>query len=305
MLRSTLACLATMFLLSVPTTGRAEVVSFDEYPPSNDVSAFLSDEYSDMGMYFFRAGAVWGGMSTGDPGGWGLEGTLGSAFLGMQGRQRNIEMLFDWPIAGLSFDMARSEPGSDAAMIVYGYRGGELVDRVTVRFPAAVNEWVRVEMSEAVEVDYVVAVALISVPYGVDRLSWSGPLGDVADEMPVAIDVRPESEDNPVQVGSRGVLPVVLFGSVDLDVESVDPDTLGFGPLAAPLAHRNGPHAMDHDGDGLLDWVMHFRIEDTGIGTDAVEACVVGETWDGMPVVGCDAVMPVGGSEEGAARGRR
>ena len=304
MLRSALACLATAFLLSIPAAGRAEVVSFDELPPTNDASAFLSDEYSDLGVYFFRAGAVWGGMSMGDPGGWGLEGTLGSAFLGMENRRRNLEMLFDWPVSGVSFDMARSQPGSDAAMLVYGYRDGEVVDRVSVPFPGAANEWVRVQMSDSVEVDYVVAVALISVPYGIDRLSWSGPLGDGPSEIEVAIDVRPEGEDNPVQVGSYGVLPVVLFGSEEFDVESVDPDTLGFGPLGAALAHANGPHAVDHDGDGHGDWVMHFRIDETGIEMGDVEACLVGETWDGMPVVGCDAVTPVGASKERPARSR-
>ena len=106
--------------------------------------------------------------------------------------------------------------------------------------------------------------------------------------------LRPDSEKNPIKLGSRGVVPVVLYGEVDFAVEDVDVDTLAFGPDASSIAHRNGPHFDDIDGDGLLDMILHHRIADTGLTAYDVEACLNGQTIDGASFEGCDDVTPVG-----------
>lgn len=286
-----LPCLLGLSLVGAPGAAPGEQVSFDEYTPMNDPGHELGEEYAHLGLHFFQAGSIWGGMSAGDPGGWGLEGTLGPAFMGFPGPSFNLVMLFDAPVASLGFDMARARPGPPGSMRFSGYRDGQLVEEQVVPFPDTVGEWTLVEMSQAV--DILVGVARDSGPYGVDRLTWSGAQGDEPLEMPVEIDILPGSDDNPIRLGRRGVLPVVLYGSESFDVESVDPATLGFGPGAAPLAHK-APHATDHDGDGWLDWILHHRVEQAGLAAEDAEACLVGETWEGDLVVGCDLVTPVG-----------
>lgn len=289
---SALSVLLLAIALAAPGAARAERVSFDELTPANDSSQALRDEYAHLGLHFVQSGATWGGMSAGDPGGWGLEGTLGPAFMGLDGPVYNLLLRFDWPVSALSFDMARSEPGPSGAMLVFGYRGGVFVESVTVPFPDAVDAWVSVELNQ--DVDIVVGLSRIGVPYGIDHLRWAGPLGDADQEIPVAIDILPGSERNPIQVGRRGVLPVVLFGAEDFDVNSVDPSTLRFGPGEAPLAHESGPHPGDHDGDGYEDWTIHHRVEKSGLSPADEEVCLVGETWEGVVIVGCDLVTPVG-----------
>ena len=47
------------------------------------------------------------------------------------------------------------------------------------------------------------------------------------------------------------------------------------------------------NGDGLTDLVSHYRTQETGIGVvfGQTEACVTGETLDGVPFEDCDTIL--------------
>ncbi len=73
-------------------------------------------------------------------------------------------------------------------------------------------------------------------------------------------------------------------------------NTLAFGPHEAPpafdltipwvflISHR------DVNGDGNKDLLSHYENEETGIAMGDTEACLTGETLDGTPFEGCDAI---------------
>jgi hypothetical protein len=81
---------------------------------------------------------------------------------------------------------------------------------------------------------------------------------------------------------------VAILGSADFDVTGLVPETLVFGPAAAPLLHDG--HLEDANGDGIVDLLAHFDPSETGIGAGDVLACVAGETTDRLPFTGCDRV---------------
>ena len=113
----------------------------------------------------------------------------------------------------------------------------------------------------------------------------------LVDEIEVAIDVKPGSATNPVNLRSRGVLPVALLGSASFLVADVDASTLVFGPSAA--SPSGDPAFEDVNADGFVDLVLHFRTLETGIAVGDTQACLIGATLGGRDFRGCDAVRVV------------
>ncbi|MDH3519433.1 MAG: hypothetical protein OEM49_03175 [Myxococcales bacterium] len=283
--------LFSLVILSIafPIGAWAGTISFDEFPASNNNRAVLSTQYADMGVHFVATddGAVWSGLSAGDPGGWGLEGTNGGNFLGFNGRSYAVSMLLDESVAGFKLDVARSM-GSDgsASFTLAGFRAGIQVEEVFVDLGAnAVNEWATASLSQ--DVDEVQMLGGGSQPFGVDNVRWGGePVGAMA----IRIDVKPGNSDvlNPF---SRGVVPVVIFGSEDFDVEDVDAGSIAFGPNGAPVFADMTPKVSDVDGDGYLDLFCHHAVPDSGIAMGDTEVCLTGNRMsDGRAFEGCTAV---------------
>jgi hypothetical protein len=87
----------------------------------------------------------------------------------------------------------------------------------------------------------------------------------------VTIDIKPGSTTNPINVRSRGVIPVAILTTPAFDATTVDPLTVQFGPGNATEAHGQG-HVSDVDGDGDLDLMLHFSTQDAAIPCGATSA---------------------------------
>jgi len=115
----------------------------------------------------------------------------------------------------------------------------------------------------------------------------------------VEIDVKPDSEPDPVNLRARGVLPVVVFSSDTFDATQIDPATVLLA--GAPVAVTGGKnarwmaHAEDVDGDGLVDLVLQFDNQslDPAQLQDGV-AVLTGATYQGDEIEGQDDIVLVG-----------
>ena len=105
------------------------------------------------------------------------------------------------------------------------------------------------------------------------------------------LDIKPGSDPNSFKITNKGVIPVAILGTDTFDVLDVDVTTLAFGPDGAALIHQNA-HLEDVNDDGLTDLISHYSTADTGIASGDTEACLTGETLDGIPFLGCDYINP-------------
>jgi hypothetical protein len=296
--RLTALCLLTG-LAAVPA-GATEVISFEEIAAQNTNRATLGEEYAHLGVHFTATddGSTWDGMTNGDPGEWGLEGSNGPTFAGFNGRSYRLMMRFDTPVPAFRVDVAAASGATpDGTFALEGYRNGVMVERTSVVL-GGVNAWMTVGLTA--EVDQVVWVGDTRGvrPFGADNVRWGL---DAPTRLDVMVDVRPGSDENPVNPGSPGVLPVALLGSESFDVSIIDAETLALGVGAAP-AHLPSLAYEDVNDDGWLDLVAHFRMIETCTAYGDTSMCLTGATLDGVELAGCDAIRTVPMLPPAAAR---
>jgi hypothetical protein len=116
--------------------------------------------------------------------------------------------------------------------------------------------------------------------------------GVVLSQRLLEIDIKPLSDSNSINTDDKGVIPVAILTTEDFDALTVDADSVRFGPDEAEKRHKKA-HAKDVDEDGDLDLLLHFPTLDTGIAPGDTEACLIGQSFDGAPLTGCDPVRTV------------
>jgi Concanavalin A-like lectin/glucanases superfamily len=114
----------------------------------------------------------------------------------------------------------------------------------------------------------------------------------------VAIDIKPGSDVNPINLGSRGVIPVAILSTADFDATQVDVRTVTLGDWT--LGGRVAPvhfAVEDVDGDGRLDLILHFRTQELvaagALDANSTELILSGTLLDGSEFFGTDVVRIV------------
>lgn len=180
------------------------------------------------------------------------------------------------PDSGLTHTVSML-PGGLALGIAFEADGGILVSTVPVRGDPGLGSIVRVDPDDGSQ----------TLVVG-DLPTIVGAIG-VVPHPEVRIDVRPSR----LRIGakSRGMLPVVVFGSERFDVEGIDLDGLGFGPSgASPLTSR----VVQRGADAFPDLLLFFRADQAGFRPGDTRACLYG-TANGVPFLACDKIQVIGG----------
>ena len=168
--------LIAILLVGTAAVANASVITFDEIPPANGNSGFLTEEYAALGIHFVTTddGSIMGGISAGDPGYWGLEGTNGPAFLGFNGSSYSLTANFDAAMGLVSLDVSRSDGSSTGnTFTLDAYSASTLVATQTVTL-GPINTWSNVSIATAgIDGIQISGAGSGFHPYGVDNLNFT------------------------------------------------------------------------------------------------------------------------------------
>jgi hypothetical protein len=143
-------------------------------------------------------------------------------------------------------------------------------------------------------------------------------IDECVDDVPVvSFDIKPGSCPNPLNVKSRGVLPVAILGTADFDVETINPETIlitreGFDPVS-PIRYSyddvgapSGGEPCecddldedDLDVDDIMDLTLKFSVpelvEELGLkeveSREIIPLTIMVESEDGTLIMGEDCV---------------
>lgn len=148
---------------------------------------------------------------------------------------------------------------------------------------------------------------------------WIMEMSAAVPVIPVAIDVKPQSCPNPLNLKSKGIMPVAVLGREDFDVNAIDLASIrleGVAPIrssledvGAPPADGNECECTEEGPDGFMDLTLKFKTQqiveqlgsvlgDATYGTSADPNVLVltltGSLSDGRPIEGSDCVVLVG-----------
>jgi uncharacterized repeat protein (TIGR03803 family) len=109
----------------------------------------------------------------------------------------------------------------------------------------------------------------------------------------VTIDIKPGSDSNPINPGSKGKIPVAILGTETFDVATVNAALVRFGVHGAQAAPAMFA-VEDVNDDGRPDLLLHFNTQETGIQCGDTSVPLTGVTFDGRAIQGSDRIQTVG-----------
>jgi hypothetical protein len=134
-------------------------------------------------------------------------------------------------------------------------------------------------------------------------------------QLMVNIDIKPASCPNPLNVKSKGLLPVAILGSQDFDVNAIDilsvrldgvaPVRSSYEDVGTVLTDANECECTTEGPDGYLDLTLKFKTQEI---VEALGEVIDGEEWilqltgvlhDDIPIEGEDCIVIRSKSEHG------
>ena len=156
------------------------------------------------------------------------------------------------------------------------------------------SDWTGTDMWRGINQDEPGADGIGDTPYIIDS--------DNKDNYPliivnVAIDIKPGSYPNAINLGSHGLIPVAILSSDQFDATTVDPETVelaGAGVAVRGKSNKYMAHKEDVNADGLVDLVVQVATEN--LDPESLQdgfAILTGKMFDGLPIEGKDQITIV------------
>ena len=118
---------------------------------------------------------------------------------------------------------------------------------------------------------------------------------DAGREFAVAIDIKPGSDPNSINIGSGGTVPVAILSSLGFDATTIDPTTVSLASAPIRLRGNGTPMASvdDVNNDGLDDLVVHVLTQALEVNPTDQHATIVGHLVNGDFFMGSDSIRVV------------
>jgi len=129
------------------------------------------------------------------------------------------------------------------------------------------------------------------VPNPSQKDSDGDGVGNACTLILVAIDIKPEESDNPINLG--GNIPVAILSTADFDATRVDRTSLTFGRTGDEKSLLRPAQVEDVNGDGRLDLIGHFDNQSAGFKSGDTVGILKGRTIDEFPIRGTDSIRIV------------
>jgi hypothetical protein len=109
----------------------------------------------------------------------------------------------------------------------------------------------------------------------------------------VNVVVKPGDNQPVVNLNSQGVITVAILSTLTFDATKVNPLTVRFGRTGTEVSPVHSS-LQDVNGDGLLDMVLQFKVQSTGLQPGDTQVTLMGRTLDGTPFRGSSAIQVIG-----------
>jgi len=110
----------------------------------------------------------------------------------------------------------------------------------------------------------------------------------------VALDIHSGGAPNPINnTNGEGVISVVILTTETFHASTVNPTTIRFGATGTEASSVQSA-LEDVDGDGDIDMMLQFRIQNTTIQCGHTSASLTGQTFDGRAIKGSDSIVMEG-----------
>ena len=111
----------------------------------------------------------------------------------------------------------------------------------------------------------------------------------------IGIDIKPGSDINSINLGSHGVVPVAILGSIDFDAATVDPLTVTLSGAEVKVKGHSGNAGSleDVNDDGYTDLLVQVYTENLDLTIGEINAVLNAYTYAGPALTGSDSIRIV------------
>lgn len=150
----------------------------------------------------------------------------------------------------------------------------------TIDVPGAVNSW-----AYGIDGNNIVG-------YYVDANGFHGFLASPGVK-PITVDIRLGVYSNCFKQNEKGLIPVAICGSADLDVTQIDIGTLSLRGLSVKIAGESNKYLAHYEyvnDDNYLDLVVQFQDSDGWIASGNGYTTLTGKLNNGTPIEGKETI---------------